>query len=386
MDIKQSNISFDEKNKMYKVDLWLNTRFFDSVLYSHKWNKNLYWKVVVWEKLSQIEGNYIFWFTQLSLWKIIYILNIDTQKETHRFVQDAYITYFNTQSKKYYILVFLDQDGSTDYYTNYTETQYKIICDKNNISVQNTMFQTNIFEENFDLQAIYQSKRINIKSVSELSIADIFLFESFGKINNSQWIIYDILSLNNQQILCKKSIIELEIKKIWNMYHINIFSNWDEEWIKNINKLLLWLNQVNILAYIHDNKEIQNIFSDYEDVSQLEFREFNFDFQIPDNIFNYDAKYIDFHKNMLKLQYILYLMKYNYQKIDIHNNEKQNREEKINIDTIEKQRKNKKIKENSFIDMQFMKLDIQKENLEKNIFHYEKKYWEFLNIIEKLKK
>ena len=51
-----------------------------------------------------------------------------------------------------------------------------------------------------------------------------------------------------------------------------------------------------------------------------------------------------------------------------------------------KQIKNKKIKENSFIDMQFMKLDIQKENLEKNIFHYEKKYWEFLNIIEKLKK
>ena len=378
MDIKPSNISFEQKNKMYRVDLWLNTRFFDSIIYSYKWIKNIYWRQIIWENLWQIVGNYICGFTELSLWKIIYIFDIDTQEEIHRFVQDARLCSFSLQSQEYYILIYLDRDGNIDYYTNYKERQYKIICEKNKISVLNTIFQTSIFEENFNLQSIFENKIFKIPKGT--SIADIFLFEKFSEINNSKEIISDILSLNNQQILYQKSIIELEIKNIWNIVYINIFSNWDIEGMRDINKLLVSLNNKNILAYIHDNKEIQNIFSDYEDVSQLEFQEFNFDFQIPDNIFNYEPKYIDFHKNMLKLQYILYLMKYNYQKIQENSNEK------INIDNSEEINKTKKIDKNSFVNIQFMKLNIQKENLEKNILHYENKYWEFLNIIEKLKK
>jgi hypothetical protein len=94
-------------------------------------------------------------------------------------------------------------------------------------------------------------------------------------------------------------------------------------------------------------------------MSKLDIWKFDFDFQIPETIFEYDKKYLFFQKNMIKLQYVLYTLKISHKKIVLQTK-----------DTV-----------NTYTDFAFKRWELTQSSLETNILYYEKLYNSFLEKI-----
>jgi len=347
MDIKESSIFYDEKNEMYKVDLWFYTRFFDYLIYANNSVIRKFWKENIIVDELKIDDNLIIWFIE-SFWKIIFnIFDLDNFENIYRVVFDANLFSFCIKWNNYFILVFTDLEWNIWYYTNFKDENFEIVIENNFLYVKNNIFDSIVFKKelNFRKKEVYKFNK-----TLENNILDFYFWENlFSKEDFS-------IIFNDFQNLFSHSNITLENKFGIKSFFIKTKNLKD---IKEFKKLVLMFNSRQFLYYPIDNKEIKELFNDIEDISNFKIDELNFNFKIPENIFEYDERFINFQKNIFKLQYVLFSLKIS--KEQIKNNNFQNI--------------------NWYTDFAFTRLNLTKENLEKNILYFEEKYNSIKNTI-----
>lgn len=352
MDIKESSIFFDEKNEMYKIDLWFYTRFFDYIIYANNWILREFWKENIVVDDFRIDWNFVFWFTK-SFWKILFnIFNLDNFESIYRVVDNVNLFSFCIKWKNYFLLVFLDLENNIWYYTNFKDANFEIIIQDNLVYVKNNIFNSIVFKKelNFTKKEVYKFDKPLENSILDFHFwANLFSKDDF-----------DITFKDFEKLFSNSNII------LENKYWVKSFllkTNNLKDFLE-FKKLVLTFNKEQFLCYSIDNKEIKELFNEIEDISNFKLEELNFDFKIPENTFEYDESFLKFQKNIFKLQYILFSLKLSYEKI-------------LN-------QKEKDI--NEYTNLAFNRLSLTKENLEKNIIFYEEMYSKLKALIMTFKK
>lgn len=344
MDIKESSIFFDKKNQMYKIDLWFYTRFFDYIIFAQSGKIREFWKENIQISDFKVDENIIIWCSDFFGWKVINIFYTDTFEDIYRLVQDVILVSFCIKWVNYYVLLFLDLEWNIWYYSNFKDPFYDIVLENNLLQVINNRVDTVVFSKELSFVAF---EKITHHRYSWNSLFDVYFLENnFNSLKNEK-LIQDLYLLD-------KTLFIIE-KKFW----VLKFWIFDLNHIQKLKKLFLNFNTNQILMYLPENTFLQKTLDDFEDISKLEFEKVELDFQLPENIFEYDEKYLKFQKDIIKLQYILYSLKISYkQTLD------------INTDS-----------DSSYIELSQERLQLTKENLEKNIVFYENKYNDFIHKI-----
>lgn len=341
MDIKESSIAFDETFWMYKIDLWFYTRYFETFIFSHNGIYRIFWDKSFFPINFSLNDDVIFWVSSFLNFKIFNILNLDTFEDIYRIVKDFKLFSFEIKDKKYYLLTFLDWKNNFWYYTNFQDKNFDIIFWENSVYIKNNIFDTVIFSFECDFK-ITENINGNFQKL-DFSLIDFFYFQNpFSSFqNHSLKEDFLVLDIEGIKFSYEFDVIKFEIYKI------------EQNFLKEIRKLFLTLNHTQLFCYLPENKKIKNMFLYFYDVSKLDIKELDFNFVKPENIFEYDERFLFFAKNFYLLEYILYVMKINYKNIwENHIFKKQNEYEKL----------------------AFLRQDITKESLEKNILYFEEKF------------
>ncbi len=344
MDIKESSIFYNKSKNMYKVDLWFYTRFFDSLIFDNNLINKRYWENKNISSDFKVDKNYILWFSSFFDYKYINIFNLDDFSIKNRIVYDFRLTSFSINWINYYLLIFLDLDFNIWYFTDFEDKMFSLELVNNNFFIKNSIFDSIVFSYSFWFEEI--KKNIETKSTLEYSIIDFYYFKDIYNTSFDQNFIEDLVKIN---------IDYLKLNYDFWIVKFEIYNN-DKIFLNELNRLFLSINNIQLLTYLPENKEIIEIFSNFENISKLDLKELEFTFQKPTNIFEYDNRYQVFLKNFFKLQYVLYTLKSSYKDI-INNNFHSNYYEKLHS----------------------LRLDSKKEELEKSIVFFEEKF-------EKIKK
>lgn len=364
MDIRDSQIILDEKSTMYKLDIGFYTRYFDYLVYNNSSICRHFWEKIVNVDNFKIDKNYIFWFTDFEGKIIFNIFNLDNFLSIYRIVDKVFLSSFQIKWVNYYLLVYEDFGWNIGFYSDFEDEMFEINIINKIVQVKNMIFSSVILEK--EILFLPKEKVILEKwdNTNFLDILDFYYFDNLFEKNEDKQIYEDLKNLDNMTIWNYISQIGLWVKLFESKedpkFILNIKINNAKINLNPIKKLLLTINPNSYLFYSIDNQEIEMQLLEFENITNFQIKSIDLNFQIPNNIFEFDKNFINFQKNISKLRFYLYNLK-------VHLNIIEN----TNIDVYNK---NLYLAKNRLV--------LNTTNIEESIKIYEKI---FLNLLETIK-
>lgn len=370
-------ISFDEKQKMYHIEMWIYSHFADSIYYNFKNIKRIFWDFSNKKDDFSIEDLIISKSEFLSFVELL-IFDLKTNNKYTLISKDYFLSNFIIKWQKYFILIYLDIDSEIKYITDFKEKDFEIIIEKNNLKIFNSVFKTEVLSQNFELSDKQKTKNIwkeiiNINNISSISICDFYLFDDIiwntdfdnykklfiflnGKkinIKNDEFIVFCVTDINNPLF----PALKIEMKYIWKESNIDL---------SNLQKIFYAFYYKFYLALIIKNKNIEDFFIKMPNISEIDFINWidKFSFENQD-IYSFDEKSISFFNSFNYLKYLLYILNGNLLKIDSITQEIDDSNPHYNL-----------LKQRNIIN---------KEALVKNISYFENVFKKYLELIKNQK-
>ena len=303
-----------QKNSV-KISLPLISRTFDKLYISYKnekislnFDKKLFLK------------NHIFWVSKLSYGYLIYFLDIEKFEEIELFVQDYKIVDFEYMWKNYSIIVYFYKN-EIKFLSYYFPDELSLSYENDYFYIKNVILWTEIFSKKikFIKDKVFSNKKKDWK-------LDIFTFYDFDslflktkRINNI-YNSYDDFTVKIDSFRSDFYYVDkIDISKNLDFSQMDIYYkngyklDKNNVFIKDLMKIIAFKNKYTLK--IEALNEFQNIVPKYNLVQDFKIESFENVDLVSINFENIDKSLVDFQKNILNLQFLLFNLDYNKQKI-----------------------------------------------------------------------
>lgn len=380
MDLEKTNISYDEKIWMYKVDYGFYTKYFDCFLLYYKdgWIKKIYWEPtnnIVFEQDFDLD-NYAIWLTKMYDKTIVCLIDLDNFYTKYFIVKTCYFYCYTIKNKKYLFFIYTNENWDEKLFHNcylddieisFVTNTFQNIKTKCEINIINKVLWIEIFKKNVYLYEKDDEQIVKTEEDLNLSIIDLYFFDDYFYSLNHNFKLFDIINNKIFKVWnnCVKIIIDRYNDKFYPNYKISFYidTNFiDKIDLKDIIKVFLSFYPKQYLLYSIDNINIKRQLEDYFlKINNLNFDEIDLDFSLPENIFQFDENFTLFQENLNKLKYIYFNLK--------------NSLNSINNNLLDN-------KDNLFIEATKIRLDMNKQSIELTIQRYEKMLTEIFTKIK----
>lgn len=294
MDIKKLDTSWIRRHKDggYTVELPSFVGYCESVFYRHDGNLVDYqfsqWWVMDISDLSPDTEIGILMSTLFGQ-NAVRILDFDHPYRNHLiFLKNGKISSFQIRWKSYFVLFYTKIDETIGYFTNFEQTNIFLIWFENHtFTIYNRSLWSTLFQEHFESteeSLVKTTEPIPSEKEGKIWVMDdIILWEK--ELSSIRWFLGCI---DTSYIRQKQSEIILELSSV---YQGELYKLW---WI-------LWSHQTIFDSPIYPN------FLSVEELWDMEL-EHVVDFTLSTDILSFDHGWYTLRKNLLEIQYILYIL------------------------------------------------------------------------------
>lgn len=398
--IKDTQISYDEIQNMYFMDLGMYKFFAEQIYYYVWWVERFFNHYEIHDKQdfcdffegsSFIYRDIIISKSNFYNFNIYNFFDINSENRYSFITHDARFYNFQIKDKSYYIVIYIDINSKLQNFTNFLDDDFEIVISKSNFILKNKVFGTEILNYilNFNNNLDYFNKNILDEELSNMmSIADFYIFEDmiwntdfssyisfFEYINGKKINLFHLWDYENITNKNTDSFIVINFNKLDNplfpYWKIEIkyqpdWFIWFEEWFwRQIKKLIFSFFYEFYLALIINNKEIEDYFNQITNLWEIDFISWIWKYKIGgSDIFWYDVDLITLKNSFNYLKYLLYTLHSNLEKINNITQE---------IDSS-----------NPHYELLKARNILNKQSLEKNIERFEDVFKKYLDVLTKI--